>query len=150
MKKELKIGLVILLLVCLVLVSSFVILKQKNANSKNELIQSQPFYNNENVSVEISDAILYEGEKERTFILDQEETKTILNILENLNFKKETCDGIADYIIKVNNIKEDDVKSFMLEVYSKECHILIQNGEAVLTEEQSNQITTIINKYFKN
>ena len=73
----------------------------------------------------------------------------MFEILENAEFKEETCDGLPNYYIKVNSQERENYKTFGLEMYNDEAHITFKGkGEAILSEEQTNRIKTIIDKYF--
>lgn len=82
--------------------------------------------------------------------LNQEEIYVMFEIINNLTFTKETCDGIADYYIKLNTDAKENYQSYGIEIYSNQYHIVSRDkGEAILTKEQMEKIKEIINKYFK-
>lgn len=71
------------------------------------------------------------------------ETKEIETIINNLQFKEETCDGLSSYEITLNN---GEIYGF--EIFSNEYHITnSKKGEAILREEEADIILEIINKY---
>lgn len=74
----------------------------------------------------------------------------MFEIINNLSFKKETCDGIADYHIKLNTDAQENYQSYGIETCSNQYHIVSRGkGEAILTKEQTEKMKEIINKYFK-
>lgn len=82
--------------------------------------------------------------------LNQEEIYVMFEIINNLTFTKETCDGIADYYIKLNTDAKENYQSYGIEVYSNQYHIVSRDkGEAILTQEQTGKMKEIINKYYK-
>ena len=86
---------------------------------------------------------------EKKATLNQEEIYEMFKIFNNLNFSKETCDGLPTYVIKINDKDEKCFKSYGLEVFENSYHITArENGEAVLSSKQKNELDKIINKYF--
>lgn len=83
------------------------------------------------------------GDKSKT-VKVVDEIKNILNIIDNLEYKQETCDGLASYNITYNNL------TYGLEIYDKEYHIRAgEKGEAVLSLEDKNYFKFLIEKYFE-
>lgn len=83
------------------------------------------------------------GDKNKT-VKVVDEIKNILNILDNLEYKHETCDGLATYNISYNNL------TYGLEIYDKEYHIRAgEKGEAVLSEEDKNYFKFLLEHYFE-
>lgn len=83
------------------------------------------------------------GDKNKT-VKVVDEIKNILNVIDNLEYKQETCDGLASYNITYNNL------TYGLEIYDKEYHIRAgEKGEAVLSLEDKNYFKFLIEKYFE-
>lgn len=81
--------------------------------------------------------------------LNQEEIYEIFNIIDNLQFSKETCDGIPDYFIKYNSEDKEGFIYYGIEIYANRYHITAgEKGEAILTSEQGEKISKILSKYF--
>lgn len=77
-----------------------------------------------------------------TYIEITDEANQIEDMLYNLKFSENTCDGINAY-----NIILDNGKKYGLEIYDDTCHITVGGrGEAILSKEQSNLIKNIIEK----
>lgn len=80
---------------------------------------------------------------ENVYINAVDESKEVSNMIMGLTFSNETCDGLNNYIITLDN-----GETYGLEVYDNICHITsAYDGEAVLTEEQSKILLDIIDKY---
>lgn len=80
---------------------------------------------------------------ENTYINAVEESKQIKDMIKNLTFSEETCDGLNNYVITLDN-----GETYGLEVYDNVCHITsVDDGEAILTKEQSSTLLNIIDKY---
>ena len=81
--------------------------------------------------------------------LSQEEIYVFLNIIDNLTFSKETCDGMATYYIKYESDGKNSPITYGIETFGDEYHITSNgNGEAVLSNEQKEQLDKIINKVY--
>lgn len=116
----------------------------------NSEVVSTKINPNEVTTIDIEKFFTMEGEEQKTITLNQEEIYDMIEIINGLNFKKETCDGIPEYYIKVNNKEKDKEKNYGIEVYSNEYHItLTQKGEAIVSEEKSQKLNRILEKYFK-
>ena len=91
----------------------------------------------------------FETNEKKVYTLNQEEIYQILDIIENVNFKKETCDGLPNYYIRFNSENEKGFVSYGVEIYNNEYHITsVDKGEAILSNNQKEQLEQIINKYF--
>lgn len=135
MKKSLYM-ITILMIVALILTIVFFYNKHNKDNMANDL-------NEKEISIRTSDFNIG-AEKEKIVINDATEIKNIENIIHNLDFSKETCDGLSYYILTINNNEE-----YGIEIYPNVYHITDKsNGEARLTEEQTNIIKEVISKYF--
>ncbi len=89
------------------------------------------------------------GEEKKTVTLNDEDTSALYQIIQFLEFKKETCDGLSNYYISLNSETENNLEQYGLETYESAYHITAKNqGEAILSEEQRNIVKQIINKYF--
>ncbi len=104
---------------------------------------------NEVTTIDIYKTSMLKGEEEKTITLNQEETREIIEIINSLDFKEETCDGICKYYINLNSDEKELYKNYGIEVYSNRHHItLTANGEAIVTKEQSQKLNKILEKYF--
>lgn len=82
---------------------------------------------------------------DKVYVEITNEAEELENILYKLRFTKETCDGLNDYIITLDN-----GEIYGVEVYEDICHITAgERGEAILTKEQSEYIIKLIEKYKK-
>ncbi len=144
MKKGLKITLIILAILVLVILTFFLIgyfNKDIKDYGQGPIKQSE-----ENITIGLAYSIDFNETKSIT--LNQEETQKVTEILNNLNFHKETCDGISNYYINYSN--ENTSVSYGLETYESSYHItLSEKGEAVLSEDERDYIEQILEKYFK-
>lgn len=135
MKKKLYI-IILLMIVALILTITFFYNKHNKANMANDL-------NEKEISIRTSDFNIG-VEKKKIVINDITEIKNIENIIHNLDFSKETCDGLSYYILTINDNEE-----YGIEIYPNGYHITDKSkGEARLTEEQTNTIKELISKYF--
>lgn len=83
----------------------------------------------------------------KKYTLNQEEIYMIFNIIDNLTFSKETCDGIPKYFMKYNSEEKENFISYGIEVFEKEYHITSNDkGEAILSKEQKEKLDEIIKK----
>lgn len=157
MKKKLGIGSLSLVLVIIAIFwccNIHILNKQKENNTVN--VQEQKLLSINGIQLDTSKIttivieknFLLEGEETQIYTLNQEEIYTVMNILQNLYFTEETCDGIPEYLIRINIKDSENSETFSIERYSNEVHILSNSDEAVLTEEQSNEIKRIIGEYF--
>ena len=123
-------------------------------NEVKEYYSSLNNFNTSNITtIEIvNGSFLPEGETLKKVTLNKEEMYSIFNILENITFSSETCDGLADYFIKINTQEKENAYTYGLEMYNSGYHITtVINGksnEAILSSTQRNEIDKIINKYF--
>ena len=79
----------------------------------------------------------------------------IINILNSINFKDETCNGVADYYIKINTPEKENVFTYGLEMNDSGYHITAvidgKNKEAVLSPDYyKNWIDEVIHYYFSS
>ena len=82
----------------------------------------------------------------KKYTLNQEEMDVIFNIIDNLTFSKETCAGLSNYIIRYNSEEKEGFVVYGIETYDKEYHIRGNGGEAILSDEQREQLDKIISK----
>ena len=83
----------------------------------------------------------------KKYTLNQEEIYEIFNIIDNLTFSNETCDGLPTYYIKYNSEEEDSFVTYGIEIFDDEYHVTsASNGEAILSNEQKEQLDEIIDK----
>lgn len=110
---------------------------EENINSKVTTIDVESFFD-------------VDKSVQQKFTLNQEEIYEIFDIIGNLKFSKETCDGLPSFYIKYNSKEKDGFITYGLETFNNEYHITsAEKGEAVLTQEQRDRLDKIINKYFK-
>ena len=81
-----------------------------------------------------------------SYVLNEEDEKSILKILNNLTFSDITCDGLPEYYIKVKI--DDEEKIYALEIFNEISHIRFNNQEAVLSLIEISKINSIISEYF--
>lgn len=122
-------------------------------NEVKEYYSSLNNFNTSNITtIEIVKGFVPEGETIEKVTLNQEEIYSIFNILENITFSSETCDGLADYFIKINTKEKENAYTYGLEMYDSSYHITTvineKSNEAILSSTQRNEINKIINKYF--
>ena len=102
------------------------------------------------IDIETSEfgAIENAGEK---YTLTQEEMDIMFDIFKNIEFKKETCDGLPKYYIKFNSKEKENFRMFGLEIFESSYHITSSSGgEAISSDTQREQIDKIIDSHFKN
>lgn len=105
--------------------------------------------NNKVTAIDISTSGFSSVTPMETHTLSQEEIYEIFNIIDNLQFSKETCDGLPSYVIKYNSKDKEGFITYGLEVYNTTYHITAgEKGEAILTNEQGEKISRILSKYF--
>ncbi len=103
--------------------------------------------NNKVTTIDIEETGLSSVAPAKKYTLNQEEIYTIFNIIDNLTFSKETCDGTETYFIKYNSEEEDGFITYGIEVFDDEYHITSEGrGEAILSSEQREQLKQILNK----
>lgn len=108
---------------------------------------------NEDITITIEKFGLSDVNNTKTCTLNQAEANVIINIINNASFTSETCDGLMSFSIKYNYEDESKNKSYGIEEYDDEYHILssnnIQTVEAIITGKEKEQLDNIFNKYFK-
>ena len=97
------------------------------------------------VSIETS-SFEINTENKKIVIEDKNEIRQIIQIINNLEFSEETCDGLDSYELIINGNEK-----YGIETYNN-YHITSSKlkGEAKLTNEQTNILKQIIDKYFNN
>lgn len=106
--------------------------------------------NNKVTTIDVESFFDVDKSVQQKFTLNQEEIYEIFDIIDNLKFSKETCDGLPSFYIKYNSKEKDGFITYGLETFNNEYHITsAEKGEAVLTQEQRDRLDKIINKYFK-
>lgn len=105
---------------------------------------------NEVTTIDIEKGFILEGESQNKITINQEEIYDMFEIINSLNFTKETCDGFPNYCIKINSREKENYKTYGIEVYSNAYHItLAEKGEAIVAKEQAEKLSKILEKYFK-
>lgn len=103
--------------------------------------------NNKVTTIDIQETGLSSVAPAKKYTLNQEEIYIIFSIIDNLTFSKETCDGIPTYFIKYNSKEKECFVTYGIEIFENEYHITSgENGEAILSNEQEEQLEQIINK----
>lgn len=115
-------------------------LQKDNRNQENNI-------NNKVTTIDIQTTSLSSETSIKKYTLNQEEIYEIFNIIDNLTFSNETCDGLPTYYIKYNSEEEDGFVTYGIEIFYDEYHITSAgNGEAILSNEQKEQLDEIIDK----
>ena len=73
--------------------------------------------------------------------ISEEDKEEISNIIKRSTFNNETCDGIAEYVFKLDNIE------YGIEIFDNEIHITRNNEETKLNEEYRQKMLSILNNY---
>ena len=119
----------------------------------NNNLNLENIINNEGITITIEKNGLSDVNNIKTCTLNQAEANEINNIINNATFSSETCDGLMSYSIKYNYEDESKNKSYGIEDYDDEYHILSSNNmqtvEAIISGKEKEQLDNIINKYFK-
>lgn len=139
--KVIKNVLIILLIIIITII--IIILCNKHNQTDETSALNKANIEETTISIRTSDFII--GIENKQIVLkDETEINEIINIINNLDFSEETCDGLSDYILTINDDEE-----YGIEIYQDYYHITDKSkGEARLTEEQTNIIKEIISKYF--
>ena len=115
-------------------------LQKDNRNQENNI-------NNKVTTIDIQTTGLSSETSIKKYTLNQEEIYEIFNIIDNLTFSNETCDGLPTYYIKYNSEEEDGFVIYGIEIFDDEYHVTsASNGEAILSNEQKEQLDEIIDK----
>ena len=115
-------------------------LQKDNRNQESNI-------NNKVTTIDIQTTGLSSETSIKKYTLNQEEIYEIFNIIDNLTFSNETCDGLPTYYIKYNSEEEDGFVTYGIEIFDDEYHITSAgNGEAILSNEQKEQLDEIIDK----
>lgn len=118
-------------------------------NSSIDKIKKISDINNKVTTIDIETAFENNENGKKVETLNQEEIYEIFNIIDNLKFTKETCDGLPSYYIKYNSENQDGFVIYGVEVYDNEFHITSsEKGEAILSDSQKEQLENIINQNF--
>lgn len=145
------VAIIVILVIILVLWISG--LRKKYGDSNNISFEKQlenlNDVNNRVTTIDIETAITINNSEKKSYTLNQEEIYQIFNIIDNLTFTKETCDGLPKYYIKYNSENKNGFLIYGIEEYDNKYHITYESkGEAILSNEQFEQLLRIINKYF--
>ncbi len=73
--------------------------------------------------------------------ISKEDKEEISSIISKSSFSSETCDGIEDYVFKLDGIE------YGIEIFANEIHITRNNEETKLSEENRQKILSILNSY---
>lgn len=115
-------------------------LQKDNRNQENNI-------NNKVTTIDIQTTGLSSETSIKKYTLNQEEIYEIFNIIDNLTFSNETCDGLPTYYIKYNSEEEDSFVTYGIEIFDDEYHVTsASNGEAILSNEQKEHLDEIIDK----
>lgn len=114
--------------------------KKNNEKKENNI-------NNKVTTIDIQETGLSSVAPAKKYTLNQEEIYVIFNIIENVTFINETCDGIPTYFIRYNSEEKENFISYGIEVFNSEYHITSNvKGEAILSSEQTEKLNKIIKK----
>ena len=114
--------------------------KKNNENKENNI-------NNKVTTIDIQENGLSSVAPAKKYTLNQEEIYVIFNIIENVTFINETCDGIPTYFIRYNSEEKENFICYGIEIFDSECHITSNvKGEAILSSEQTEKLNKIIEK----
>ena len=125
--------------------------KEMNVYEKRfeEQLEYEGNIHNKVTTIDIETAFENNENGKKVETLNQEEIYEIFNIIDNLKFTKETCDGLPSYYIKYNSENQDGFVSYGVEAYDNEFHITSnEKGEAILTADQKEQLENIIKNNF--
>ena len=115
-------------------------LQKDNRNQESNI-------NNKVTTIDIQTTGLSSETSIKKYTLNQEEIYEIFNIIDSLTFSNETCDGLPTYYIKYNSEEEDSFVTYGIEIFDDEYHVTsASNGEAILSNEQKEQLDEIIDK----
>lgn len=115
-------------------------LQKDNRNQESNI-------NNKVTTIDIQTTGLSSETSIKKYTLNQEEIYEIFNIIDNLTFSNEACDGLPTYYIKYNSEEEDSFVTYGIEIFDDEYHVTsASNGEAILSNEQKEQLDEIIDK----
>lgn len=105
--------------------------------------------NNKVTTIDIESIFGVEGIENKSVTLNQEEIYEIFSIIDNLEFSKETCDGLPSFYIKYNSEEKDAFITYGIEIYDNQYHIISEKkGEAILSQDKIDKLDKIITKYF--
>ena len=114
--------------------------KKNNEKKENNI-------NNKVTTIDIQETGLSSVAPAKKYTLNQEEIYVIFNIIENVTFINETCDGIPTYFIRYNSEEKENFISYGIEVFDNKYHITSnEKGEAILSGEQTKELNEIIKK----
>ena len=125
--------------------------KEMNVYEKRfeEQLEYEGNIHNKVTTIDIETAFENNENGKKVETLNQEEIYEIFNIIDNLKFTKETCDGLPSYYIKYNSENQDGFVIYGVEAYDNEFHITSsEKGEAILSDSQKEQLENIINQNF--
>lgn len=117
---------------------------QKNNENKENNIE------NKVTTIDIQETGLSSAVPAKKYTLNQEQIYVIFNIIDNLTFVNETCDGIPTYFIRYNSEEKENFICYGIEVFDSEYHITSnKKGEAILSSEQTEKLKEIIKQLEK-
>lgn len=125
--------------------------KEMNVYEKRfeEQLEYEGNIHNKVTTIDIETAFENNENGKKVETLNQEEIYEIFNIIDNLKFTKETCDGLPSYYIKYNSENQDGFVIYGVEAYDNEFYITSnEKGEAILTADQKEQLENIIKNNF--
>lgn len=125
--------------------------KEMNVYEKRfeEQLEYEGNIHNKVTTIDVETAFENNENGKKVETLNQEEIYEIFNIIDNLKFTKETCDGLPSYYIKYNSENQDGFVIYGVEAYDNEFHITSnEKGEAILTADQKEQLENIIKNNF--
>ena len=106
--------------------------------------------NNKVTTIDIQTTGLSSETPMKKYTLNQEEIYEIFNIIDNLTFSTETCNGFPTYFIRYNSEEENGFVTYGIEIFDDEYHITSQgNGEAILSGGQKEKLDKLIDKLYE-
>ena len=114
---------------------------------EDEVKKQENEINNKVTTIDIQTTGLSSATPMKKYTLNQEEIYVIFSIIDNLTFSEKTCNGFPTYFIKYNSEEKEGFVYYGIEIFENEYHITSNdNEEAILTNEQKEQLDKIINK----
>lgn len=123
--------------------------KVKEYYSYLDMTEDETNIDNKVTTIDIQTTGLSSVTPMEKYTLNQEEIYVIFNIINKLTFSTETCDGFPDYYINYNSEEENGFVTYGIEIFDNAYHITSDSkGEAILSQEQKEELDKIITKYF--
>lgn len=143
MNKKLLFLVLIVLAITIILIVGIVMI---NIISNSDKLAPNIDTNDERPNIILKVKSLMNQDLDKEYTLSKEESSFLYDLVENMDYRNYTCDGIADYEFTVNN------NDYGIEVSVNELHIVLynNNNEAVIIGDNYDTLKRIINKYLQN